>query len=97
MANPFIYTIFSDVFRRAFINIIFCRSKDSFTSRQFSTKLSHLKGGTHQYIHQQASYRRSPNNDLSGTSISIPLHKPTPIRASDATVYTNRCASDTFR
>jgi hypothetical protein len=98
MANPFIYTIFSDVFRRAFINIIFCRSKDSYMSGQFSTKLSHPKGSAHQYIHQHASYRRrSPNNDLSGTSTSLPLHHPTPIRASDATVYMNRCASDTFR
>lgn len=97
MANPFIYTIFSDVFRRAFINIIFCRSKDSYISGQFSTKLSHQKGAIQQYIHQHASSRRSPNNDLSGTSTPIPLHHPTPIRGSDRTIYINRCPSDTFR
>jgi hypothetical protein len=87
MANPFIYTIFSDVFRRAFINIIFCRSKDSYISGPFSTKLTYPKGGAQHYIYQHTPHRRSPNHDMSGTSM----------RGSEAMIYMNRCASDTFR
>jgi hypothetical protein len=97
MANPFIYTIFSDVFRRAFVNIIFCRSKDSIISRQYSTKLSYPKGYIRQYPSQPLSLRRSPHHEASGTSTPVPLHHPTPIGGSDATIYLNRCASDTFR
>jgi hypothetical protein len=99
MANPFIYTIFSDVFRRAFINILFCRSNDSVLSRQISTKFSYQKGAAvHQYIHQQFSNRRSPNHEYSGTSSPIALHQQTPILGdNDATIYINRCVSDSFR
>jgi hypothetical protein len=97
MANPFIYTIFSDVFRRAFINIICCRSKDSFISGQYSTKLSYPKGGAHQSLSQRLSYRRHPNHDISGTSTPVQFHHPTPLGGSDAMIYINRCASDTFR
>jgi len=97
MANPFIYTIFSDVFRRAFINIIFCRSKDSYISGRFSTKSSYPKGNPHQCINQNLSCRRSPNHDMSGASTPVPLQHPTPIRGSDTTVYINRCASDTLQ
>jgi hypothetical protein len=99
MANPFIYTIFSDVFRRAFINIIFCRSNDSLFTRQISTKFSNPKGATiHQYIQTQYSQRRNPNYEQSRTSTPIPLHHPTPIMAeNDATIYVNRCISDSFR
>ena len=97
MANPFIYTIFSDVFRRAFINIIFCRSKDTFMAGPYSTKLSYPKGGARQYNNQPVSYRRSPNPDTSGASTPVPLHHPTPIGGSDATIYINRCPSDSFR
>jgi len=94
MANPFIYTIFSDVFRRAFINIIFCRSNDSSFSRQISAKFSYQRGtAVHQYFQ-----RRSPNHEQSGTSTPIPLHHPTPVMVeNDATIYVNRCASDSFR
>jgi hypothetical protein len=94
MANPFIYTIFSDAFRRAFTNILFCRSSDSSISRQFSVKSSYQKGTA---AHQQLLYRRSPNHEYSGTSSPITLHHPTLIGGSDATIYVNRCASDTFR
>lgn len=97
MANPFIYTIFSDVFRRAFTNIILCRPNDSLLSGQLSTKLTHPKGGAQQAMHQHASRRRSPNHDQSGTSTPNPLLHPTPLGGSDATIYVNRCASDSFR
>jgi hypothetical protein len=97
MANPFIYTIFSDVFRRAFINIIFCRPKDSIMSGHYSTKLSYPKGYVRQYTSQPLSLRRSPNHEASGTSTPVPLHHPRLIGGSDATIYINRCASDTFR
>jgi hypothetical protein len=99
MANPFIYTIFSDVFRRAFINIIFCRSSDSSFARQMSAKFSYQKGAAvHQYIQPQYSQRRSPNNEPSGTSTPIALHHQTTIMAeNDATIYVNRCVSDSFR
>ena len=98
MANPFIYTIFSDVFRRAFTNIILCRPNDSLLSGQYSTKLTHPKGGGAQpQVPQHVSRRRSPNQDQSGTSTPVPLHHPTPIGGSDATIYVNRCASDSFR
>jgi hypothetical protein len=97
MANPFIYTIFSDVFRRAFSNIIFCRSNDLSVPAQFSTKFSYPKCAALQYIPQHLSQRRSPNHDNSGTSTPIPLHHPIPMGGNDAMVYINRCASDTFR
>jgi hypothetical protein len=100
MANPFIYTIFSDVFRRAFTNIILCRSNDSILSRQISTKFSYQKGAAvHQYVHQQFSSKRSPNHEYSGTSSPIQLHPPTSAIGgeNDATIYINRCVSDSFR
>jgi hypothetical protein len=99
MANPFIYTIFSDVFRRAFLNIIFCRSNDSSVLGPISTKFSYQKGGAvHQFIHQQNSYRRSPTHENSRTSTPNLLHRPTPvIGENDATIYINRCVSDSFR
>jgi hypothetical protein len=100
MANPFIYTIFSDVFRRAFTNIILCRSNDPIFSRQISTKFSYQKGAAvHQYVHQQFSSRRSPNHEYSGTSSPIQLHHPISAIGgeNDATIYINRCASDSFR
>ncbi len=97
MANPFIYTIFSDVFRRAFINIIFCRSNDLLISRQLSTKSSNPKGGTHQYKNERFSYRKNLNHDVSGTSTPTLLHYPIPKGESDATIYINRYGSDAFR
>jgi len=97
MANPFIYTIFSDVFRRAFINILSCRSNDSNLSRQISTKFSYQKGSP--IIHQQYSYRRSRNHDQSGTSTPLPYqqHPQAHLHDNDVTIYINRCASDSFR
>ncbi|CAF2725558.1 unnamed protein product [Rotaria sp. Silwood2] len=98
MANPFIYTIFSDAFRRAFTNIIFCRPSDSLFSQQFSTKLSHQKSAVpHQPIPRQLSYRRNPNHEFSRTSTPISLHHQTSNAGSDATIYINRCISDSFR
>ncbi|CAF1114833.1 unnamed protein product [Adineta steineri] len=97
MANPFIYTIFSDVFRRAFTNILCCRPSDSLFPRQFSTKLSHPKGAVPHQFHHQLSYRRSPNHEHSGTSTPIQLNHPIPISDNDGTVYINRCVSDSFR
>jgi hypothetical protein len=98
MANPFIYTIFSDVFRRAFANIILCRSNDSIFSRQMSTKLSYHKGTIiQQYNQQQVSYKRYQNHEHSGASTPNQLHHPTPIIEKDATIYINRCVSDSFR
>ncbi|UJR25022.1 hypothetical protein I4U23_006382 [Adineta vaga] len=105
MANPFIYTIFSDVFRRAFTNILFCRSNESF-SRQISTKSSRRKGGgggggsaaAHLMNNHQLSNRRSPNPDYSGTSTPIQLNPlPLPLGEHDGTIYINRCTSDSFR
>jgi hypothetical protein len=96
MANPFIYTIFSDVFRRAFTNIILCRSNDSVFSRQMSTKLSYQKGPVvNQTNQQQLSHKRNQNNEYSGNS--TPLNYPAPIIENDATIYINRCVSDSFR
>ncbi|UJR23821.1 hypothetical protein I4U23_026797 [Adineta vaga] len=98
MANPFIYTIFSDVFRRAFLNIIFCRSNDLLISRQLSTKSSFPKGANYHYKKERLSNRRNLNYDISGTSTPIPFHYPAMIGGSDATIYVNRCTSaDTFR
>lgn len=100
MANPFIYTIFSDVFRRAFTNIIFCRSSDSSFSAQISTKLSHPKGVilTHPSVPQRQPQRRSPNQEQSGTSSPVPMNQPIAAMAeNEATIYINRCASDSFR
>ncbi|CAF1228902.1 unnamed protein product [Adineta ricciae] len=101
MANPFIYTIFSDVFRRAFTNIIFCRSNESVFSRQFSTKSSRQKGAptaAHQTNNHQLSFRRSPNPDYSNPSTPIQLNSPPiPLGESDGTIYINRCASDLLR
>ena len=97
MANPFIYTIFSDVFRRAFTNIIFCRSSDSLFSRHFSTKLSHQKGAAAQQYNPQLSYRRYPNQEYSGTSTPIQLNHPIATGENDGTIYINRCVSDSFR
>ncbi|CAF3421156.1 unnamed protein product [Rotaria sp. Silwood1] len=98
MANPFIYTIFSDAFRRAFTNIIFCRPSDSLFPKQFSAKLSYQKSAVpHQPIHQQLSYRRNPNREFSRTSTQISLHPQTSNAGSDATIYINRCASESFR
>ncbi|CAF1074898.1 unnamed protein product [Rotaria sordida] len=98
MANPFIYTIFSDAFRRAFTNIIFCRPSDSSFSKQFSTKLSYQKSAVpHQPIHQQLSYRRNLNYEYSRTSTPISLHPQTSIGGSDATIYINRCISNSLR
>lgn len=97
MANPFIYTIFSDVFRRAFANIILCRENDAAMSGQMSTKFSQYKGLNHGQFHQAISSRRSPVPEQSRTSTPIPLHHPTPISGSDATIYVNRCASGAFR
>lgn len=94
MANPFIYTIFSDVFRRAFTNILFCRSTDSVMTGQISAKFSHPKAVPQ---HLQMSSRRSPNLDQSRTSTPVPLPPPTTIGGSDATIYLNRCASDSIR
>ncbi|CAF0744355.1 unnamed protein product [Adineta steineri] len=98
MANPFIYTIFSDVFRRAFINIIFCRSNDLLLSRQLSTKSSYPRGSAHLYRNERLSNRRNLNHDVSGTSTPIPLHYPAPpVGVSDAIIYMNRCTSDACR
>jgi len=98
MANPFIYTIFSDVFRRAFLNIICCRSKETFiVSRRYSTKYSSPKYGAQQNLTQNLVNRRSQNQDLSGASTPVPLQQPTTIGGSDAMIYAHRCASDTFR
>ncbi|CAF2089522.1 unnamed protein product [Rotaria magnacalcarata] len=98
MANPFIYTIFSDVFRRAFTNILFCRPSDSLFQRQFSTKLTYKKNTiAHPSTHRQLSHTRSPNHEYSRTSTPISLHHQTSIGGSDATIYINRCISDTFR
>ncbi|CAF1358739.1 unnamed protein product, partial [Didymodactylos carnosus] len=44
MANPLVYTIFSDAFRRAFTNLLCCRSSDSMFAHQLSTKSSYPKG-----------------------------------------------------
>jgi hypothetical protein len=92
MANPFIYTIFSDVFRRAFVNIIFCRSNDSFISGPYKTKLTYPKGYIRQYTSQPISFRRSQNHEMSGTSTPVAIHHPTPMSGSDATIYRNRYA-----
>ncbi|CAF0858430.1 unnamed protein product [Adineta ricciae] len=97
MANPFIYTIFSDVFRRAFLNIIFCRSNELLISRQLSTKSSYPKGGNHHRKNDRISNRRHLTHDVSGTSTPIPFHYPAIIGGSDATIYVNRCTSDTLR
>jgi hypothetical protein len=97
MANPFIYTIFSDAFRRAFTNIIICRSNDSLFSRHFSTKSSHHKGAAAHQYNYQLSYRRSPNHEYSGTSTPIQLNHPIAISENDGTIYINRCVSDSFR
>ena len=98
MANPFIYTIFSDVFRRAFTNIIFCRSSDSLLTRQFSTKLAYPKGTTAQHcMHPPLSPRRSANNEYSGASSPMVLPHRSAASGSNATIYTNRCTSDSFR
>ena len=97
MANPFIYTIFSDVFRRAFSNIIFCRANDSSFTGQFSTKLSYPRGVLHPHVHQPSSRRRSPNHDQSGTSTPVPLLRPTLIGGSDGAIHLHRAVSDSFR
>lgn len=100
MANPFIYTIFSDVFRRAFINIIFCRSSDASFSAQISTKFSQPKGAilTQHYIHPRHLQRRSPNYEQSGTSSPVHVHQPiATMPENEATIYINRCALDSFR
>ncbi|CAF0912241.1 unnamed protein product [Rotaria sordida] len=97
MANPFIYTIFSDVFRRAFINIIFCRSAESLISGRHSAKFSYQKDGGHHSINQRLSFRRSRNHDVSGASTPILHHRPTLPSGSDGKIYMNRCTSETFR
>ncbi|CAF2908878.1 unnamed protein product [Rotaria sp. Silwood2] len=97
MANPFIYTIFSDAFRRAFANIIFCRSTEPLLAGHHSSKLSYPKDSVHQNINQRLSCKRSPNHDISGTSTPILLHRPTLTSGSDAKIYINQRTSDTFR
>ncbi|CAF3819911.1 unnamed protein product [Rotaria sp. Silwood1] len=97
MANPFIYTIFSDTFRRAFANIIFCRPTELLVSGHHSTKLSSPKDCVPQYMNQRLSYRRNPKHDISGTSTPILHHRSTLTSGSDAKIYINRCTSDTFR
>ena len=98
MANPFIYTIFSDVFRRAFTNILCCRANEPLLTRQYSTKFSYHKGAAQQaHAHQHFSHRRSPNYEYSGASTPLAHNHPTPLGGSDATIYINRCASDLFR
>ena len=97
MANPFIYTIFSDVFRRAFMNIIFCRSKDPFTFGHYSSKYHPARSDIRRMTHQPLSYRRSPNHEGSGASTPVPLRRSVPMRDSDGTVSINRYVSDTLR
>lgn len=97
MANPFIYTIFSDVFRRAFVDIIFCRSKDPFMFGQHSSKYPNARSDIRRMTHQPLSYRRSPNHEGSGASTPIPIPHPTPVRDSDGTVSINRYVADTLR
>ncbi|CAF3463649.1 unnamed protein product [Rotaria socialis] len=97
MANPFIYTIFSDVFRRAFTNVILCRSTESSASAQISTKLSSPKDNVHRFTSQNVSCRRSPNPDMSDASTPIMLHRPRSVGGSDAKIYINRYTSDTIQ
>ncbi|CAF1564874.1 unnamed protein product [Rotaria magnacalcarata] len=97
MANPFIYTIFSDVFRRAFTNIILCRSTESSASAQISTKLSSPKYNVHRFINQNVSCRRSQNPDMSDAPTPMMLHRPRSVGGSDAKIYINQYASDTIR
>lgn len=97
MANPFIYTIFSDVFRRAFANIICCRPTESIIPGQCSTKLSSPKHLLHQYISNNLSCRRSPNPDISDTSSPILLHRPRSFADSDGKINVNRHASGPLR
>lgn len=98
MANPFIYTIFSDAFRRAFANILCCRSNSSLFGRHFSTRLSNHKGNTTlANVHHQISYRRSPHKDFSTPSTPLTHYQQTQIAGSDATIFINRCTSDNFR
>lgn len=98
MANPFVYTIFSDAFRRAFTNIIFCRQNDSLFPIQYSTKLSYQKHAIgNPSIHRQLSSQRSPHPDHSRTSTPVSVHHKTSPAGSDATIYVNRCISDTCR
>ena len=98
MANPFIYTIFSDVFRRAFTNILLCRSRDRSMHGHHSGKFSNLKSvNPSQHFQRQISCRRSPYHDVSGPSTPTPNNQMTPVGTSDATIYMNRGISDYSR
>ena len=95
MANPFIYTIFSDVFRRAFLDIIFCRPNDSLSSRQCSTRSLHQKGtSTHTSLHQKSTPKPYRNQKYSITSTPHHLRS---FSGNDTIVYINRHISNSFQ
>lgn len=98
MANPFIYTIFSDLFRRAFLNILLCRWNEQSYPGHCSSRISNAKGNhTPQQLQRQISTRRTYHLEHSRPSTPVLINQTIPISTTDGTPYVKQRLSDSSR